>query len=61
MIIPKFFQIMGMLLLIEGFYLGIAKHSMNMELICVGLGIAVFILEDGWRKENVNVLRLLKS
>jgi hypothetical protein len=35
---------MGMLLLIEGFYLGIAKHSMNMELICVGLGIAVFYI-----------------
>ncbi|MFQ5712616.1 MAG: hypothetical protein ACE5GU_01120 [Candidatus Scalinduaceae bacterium] len=43
-IIPKFFQIMGMLLLIEGLYLGIAKHSMNMELICVGIGIAVFYL-----------------
>jgi hypothetical protein len=35
---------MGMLLLIEGLYLGIFKHSMNMELICVGLGISVFYL-----------------
>lgn len=35
---------MGMLLLIEGLYLGIVKHSMNMELICVGIGIGVFYL-----------------
>ncbi len=44
MIITKFFQILGMLLLIEGLYLGIVKHSMDLELICVGIGIAVFYL-----------------
>ncbi len=44
MIITKFFQIIGMLLLIEGLYFGIVKHSMNIELMCVGIGIAVFCL-----------------
>ena len=42
MIIPKFFQIIGMLLLVEGLYLGIVKRSMNLELICVALGISIF-------------------
>ena len=31
-----------MLLLLEGLYLGIVKHSMNLEIMCVGLGIAIF-------------------
>lgn len=42
MIIPKFFQILGMSLLLEGLYLGVFKHSMNLEIVCVGLGIAIF-------------------
>jgi hypothetical protein len=42
MIIPKFFQLLGMLLLLEGLYLGIVKHNMNLEIMCVGLGIGIF-------------------
>ena len=52
MIIPKFLQIMGMLLLIEGLYLGIIKHSMYMELICVALGISIFYVGRTIEKRN---------
>ncbi len=42
MLIARFLQLLGMLLLIEGLYLGIVKHSMNLEILCVGLGIGSF-------------------
>ena len=41
-LIARFLQLLGMLLLIEGLYLGIVKHSMNLEILCVGLGIGSF-------------------
>ena len=44
MLIARFLQILGMLLLVEGLYLGIVKHSMNNEIMCVGIGIAVFYI-----------------
>jgi len=53
MIIPKFFQILGMLLLLEGLYLGIVKHSMNLEIMCVGLGIAIFYA-GRWLEKRLN-------
>jgi len=41
-LIARFLQLLGMLLLAEGLYLGIVKHSMNLEIMCVGLGIGSF-------------------
>lgn len=41
-IFTKFLQIVGMLLLVEGLYLGIFKHSMQLEIMCVGLGVGIF-------------------
>lgn len=42
MLILRIVQIIGMVLVIEGLYLGIVKHSMNLEMIFVGVGISVF-------------------
>ncbi|MDR4497789.1 MAG: hypothetical protein MRK02_07715 [Candidatus Scalindua sp.] len=42
MLILRFVQIIGMLLVIEGLYLGIVKHSMNLEMIFVGTGVCIF-------------------
>ncbi|MCP5003233.1 MAG: hypothetical protein GY941_04670 [Planctomycetes bacterium] len=42
MLILRFVQLIGMLLVIEGLYLGIVKHSMNLEMIFVGVGVCVF-------------------
>ncbi len=42
MLILRFVQIIGMLLVIEGLYLGIVKHSMNLEMIFVGVGVSLF-------------------
>ncbi len=41
-----------MLLLVEGLYLGIVKHSMNSEIMCVGTGIAVFYIGRWKKKKN---------
>jgi hypothetical protein len=43
-LIARILQILGMLLLVEGLYFGIFKHSMNKEIMCVGIGIVVFYI-----------------
>jgi hypothetical protein len=52
MLIARFLQILGMLLLVEGLYLGIFKHSMNKEIMCVGAGIAIFYIGRWLQKQS---------
>lgn len=51
-LIARFLQISGMLLLVEGLYFGIVKHSMNKEIMFVGIGIAVFYIGRWLQKKN---------